>query len=37
MNMYLKHLKDAINKLDGTNPKKDYRLLNQIEDKMFFE
>ena len=34
MNKYLKHLKDAINKLDGTNPKKDYRLLNQIDDKM---
>lgn len=35
MNRYLKHLKDAINKLDGTDPKRDYRLLNQIDDKMF--
>ncbi|MDD6337788.1 MAG: hypothetical protein PUC15_05305 [Lentisphaeria bacterium] len=34
MNRYLKQLKDAINKLDGTNPKKEYRLLEQMDDKM---
>ena len=34
MNKYLKRLKDAVNKLDGTNPKKDYRLLEQMDDKM---
>ena len=34
MNRHLKQLKDAINKLDGTNPKKEYRLLEQMDDKM---
>lgn len=31
MNRYLKHLKDVINKLDGTNPKKDYRLIEKSD------
>ena len=34
MNKYLKQLKDVINKLDGTDPKRDYRLLDQMDDKM---
>ena len=31
MNRHLKQLKDAINKLDGTDPKRDYRLLEKSD------
>lgn len=34
MNIYLKRIKDIVNKLDGTNPKRDYHLLEQMDDKM---
>ena len=32
MNKYLKRIKDTVNKLNGTNPKKEYRLLDQIQE-----
>ena len=33
MNRHLKQLKDAINKLDGTNPRKDYRIIEFLEEE----
>ena len=34
MNRYLKSIKDTVDKLDGTHPKKEYRLLEQMEEKL---
>ena len=34
MNRYLKSIKDTVNKLDGTDPKRDYHLLEQMDDKI---
>ena len=34
MNRHLKQLKDTIDRLDGTNPKKEYRYLQQMKDQI---